>query len=120
MDHFKAINDNLGHLIGDEVIAAAATAIASCIRPCDKVARFGGDEFCVFLAAASLEDARRTAERIRDAIHHVRHPAVRQALTASLGVCAADERALSLDDLVSAADTRLYDAKLNGRDQVAA
>lgn len=65
IDHFKSINDSLGHVAGDAVIAWVAGEIAGAIRPSDKAGRFGGEEFIVLLHEVSVDGAQETAERIR-------------------------------------------------------
>ena len=120
IDHFKAVNDNFGHLAGDDVLTRTAAAIVQCVRQTDAVGRFGGDEFCALLTCDTVERAVAAAERICSQIACLdfAEPAVR--VTASVGVAVmgpTDVRA-GLSELVAAADRALYQAKTGGRDQV--
>jgi two-component system, sensor histidine kinase LadS len=121
VDHFKRINDQHGHEAGDRTLVEAATLLQSLCRKSDIVARWGGEEFVVMLPEMDSAEASRFAERIRQAVFGMR---VRTAtgpisLTASFGVA---ERAQQTDlqDLITAADTRLYEAKNQGRNRIAA
>ncbi len=117
IDHFKHVNDNWGHLAGDKVLQAVSKAIVKNVRKGDLVARFGGEEFVVFLRGMDIADARKIAERIREEIEQTTFNSISTRVTASFGL--ADIAAS--DDLVSAigrADARLYNAKQNGRNQV--
>lgn len=115
VDHFKRINDTLGHQTGDKVLAAVAAAILRAIRPDDIAVRFGGEEFVVILADIDVYSAQAIAERIRASI-----AATASGLpdvTASVGV-AQRIPAESCDTLVGRADQALYRAKEEGRDRV--
>jgi diguanylate cyclase (GGDEF)-like protein len=122
IDHFKRINDHLGHLAGDEVLKEFAANIRHCLRQDDILARFGGEEFCVLAPRAALNDAKALAERIRQCIgatgFATRSGALR--LTVSIGVATTEgSRQPSLDWLIERADCALYNAKDEGRDRVA-
>jgi diguanylate cyclase (GGDEF)-like protein/PAS domain S-box-containing protein len=110
LDGLKAINDTDGHQAGSNAIKSAAAAWSAMLRESDVLARFGGDEFAVIMPDCSLEDARRTAERLR--------AAVGPAPTASIGVAQWDG-AESGAELAERADEALYEAKRAGRDRVA-
>ena len=121
VDHFKRINDQHGHEVGDRTLVEAATLLSSLCRKSDIVARWGGEEFVVMLPGMDSAEASRFAERIRQAVLAMR---VRAAsgpigLTASFGEA---ERAQQTDiqDLITAADRRLYEAKNQGRNRIAA
>ncbi len=121
VDHFKRINDQHGHEVGDRTLVEAATLLSSLCRKTDIVARWGGEEFVVMLPEMDSAEASRFAERIRQAVLAMR---VRTAggpisLTASFGVA---ERVAQTDlqDLITAADRRLYEAKNQGRNRIAA
>jgi diguanylate cyclase (GGDEF)-like protein/PAS domain S-box-containing protein len=116
LDHFKLVNDSLGHQVGDELLAAAAPRIKQALRSSDTVARFGGDEFGILLEdIASEHDAIETAERIAAIFAR---PFVLSGsehfVTTSIGIALAHggERA---DDLIRDADAAMYRAKERGR-----
>lgn len=120
IDHFKKINDELGHQVGDEIIKQAAQCIVDAVRPTDIVARYGGDEFVVFAADdCSQAGACGLGERILRRVRHQSREAGQGAikLTASIGVVTAlASEHLQVDDMVHAADLALYRAKAAGRD----
>ena len=119
LDHFKAINDQHGHQVGDEVLAAFVAVIQQNLRPSDLVARTGGDEFKVLLPDTALPNALRVAERIRARVEALAVPSDRGSvnLIVSIG-CAAFEGDLEATERV--ADARLYRAKAGGRNRVVA
>lgn len=121
LDHFKSINDTLGHAAGDVVLAQFAARLRSAIRESDTAARIGGDEFMVLLRNVhDAADALRVAEKIRAA---AKQPVVaeRQAviLSVSIGVALYPEHGGGLDDLSRRADDAMYQMKAAGRDAVA-
>lgn len=116
-DHFKRINDNFGHLTGDQALLQIASAISRGVRRGDILGRIGGEEFGAFLVGATQEEAKLVAERIRSEVERLcfqpddeRHV----PLTVSIGgtTCAPDA---NVSDLMRAADKRLYEAKRRGR-----
>lgn len=120
IDHFKAINDNLGHVVGDEVIRAVGKGIeSSASLSSDVLARYGGEEFACLLPDTSLRKAHVIAERMRAmiealAIPHPTSPG--GVVTVSIGVASVVPRQqASIDQLVQAADRALYQAKSAGR-----
>lgn len=119
LDHFKAVNDSLGHLAGDAVLRGAAELISGSLRDSDFPGRYGGEEFCVVLPETGLEGGIRMGSRIREAVekHEFSTPDGKVVrITCSIGVAAgAPDRA---DDLISEADRRLYEAKRSGRNRV--
>ncbi|MGN6162508.1 MAG: diguanylate cyclase [Marmoricola sp.] len=119
LDHFKAFNDRWGHLGGDEALSAVAKAMTSQLRARDLAARFGGEEFCVFLPDLGPEEATAVAERIRTAVASAEIRG-RGPVRISIGLAVADS-AVETNDfgvVLSAADRALFCAKERGRDQV--
>ena len=122
LDHFKYVNDTLGHRAGDELIARAATQLSSRLRGTDVLARLGGDEFGVLLPKAGREVALTVADSLlqglREHVLGTAGPARR--VTASIGVASfEDAPGLTAEDLLMNADLAMYDAKEDGRDRVA-
>jgi two-component system cell cycle response regulator len=120
VDRFKAVNDTFGHASGDMVLKEVAARMRQHLRAVDVVARFGGEEFVVSMANASVDEAMQVAERLRLSL--LEQPVLLSAdrmlgITASIGV-ALSRPADTLDDLTSAADAALYRAKANGRNRV--
>lgn len=116
IDFFKRVNDTHGHAAGDAVIQSVARALSSTVRSSDLVCRYGGEEFCVLLPSASLDEARQVAERMRQLIDT---PGFAQfPVTASLGVSRLREPAQSLAELIDEADQALYASKRRGRNRV--
>lgn len=119
LDHFKDVNDTLGHSAGDELLTAAAARIVSVVRASDLVARFGGDEFVVVLRELNTpSDATKSAERLLRAFRgSFALGGAELFATASIGVAIAGA-ASEAGDLVREADTAMYAAKAGGRDRV--
>ena len=122
LDFFKVINDTHGHLVGDQVLQAAASSLQATARQTDVVARFGGEEFLLVLTETSYESALQAAERHRKKIEKIVVLADQQQvvrLTASFGVATVlAGHDVSVDFVLREADTALYEAKANGRNQV--
>ncbi|MBB4304873.1 diguanylate cyclase (GGDEF)-like protein [Rhodobium orientis] len=118
-DHFKRLNDSLGHLAGDEALVVLADVLRTQCRTSDLVARMGGEEFAVLLRDADEEVGRATAERIRKAVfaRTVTSRNLTVNLSVSIGV-AAQQPGDDLESLLSAADHALYEAKGAGRNCV--
>jgi len=114
IDRFKAINDTRGHLVGDRVLVAVARLIVATCRATDLVARWGGEEFVVWLDGA--EGAHTCAERIRRAVAEAFPEGT--AVTMSAGVATLTHPDDPLDAVLERADARLYQAKRLGRDRV--
>lgn len=117
IDHFKAINDDYGHDVGDLVLVAVGRALLGAARREDIVARLGGEEFVVILHASSLEDALLCAERMRRNIEILAFPGIDRPVTASFGATTF-RPAEAIEDLLKRADAALYDAKRSGRNRV--
>ncbi|USX12021.1 GGDEF domain-containing protein [Oxalobacteraceae bacterium OTU3CAMAD1] len=122
VDHFKAINDSHGHLVGDEVLRHLSALLRLELRPHDVLARFGGEEFVLVLDDLNLPDALRLAERLRAGIEQTVASMgdVTVRFTASLGVACSDQHGYDLIRLISAGDAALYAAKRAGRNCVTA
>jgi diguanylate cyclase (GGDEF)-like protein len=126
IDHFKLVNDNHGHLVGDRVLRAIAEALTGQSRDYDRAGRFGGEEFVLLLAQTGEHDACKIAERLRDYIASLEIPADDRPdaptlkVTISIGVTAMTRgETYELTDLLAAADSAMYAAKQAGRNQVA-
>jgi diguanylate cyclase (GGDEF)-like protein len=117
LDHFKPVNDRLGHDAGDEVLKEVAQVLMKNSRSFSIVTRYGGDEFAVLLVNTSKSGATRYAERIKMLVedHTFKHGA---ALTASMGIATLPDDVTSGDKLIAAADRALYVAKRLGRNAV--
>lgn len=116
IDHFKRINDQFGHLYGDEVLILVANRMRGCFRQNDKLFRFGGEEFVVLLRHVNGKGALATLERFRASIAGEPFPQVGQ-VTVSIGFARADASATP-SAVLGNADEALYFAKGNGRNQV--
>ncbi len=117
VDHFKKVNDQLSHAVGDEVLKAVAQSIQSCLRTSDSVARYGGEEFLAFVVQAEAEVAQFIANRIREAVASRVFEGVSWRITISIGVASiqADD---DLETLIDRADKYLYSSKRGGRNRV--
>ena len=114
MDHFKAYNDQFGHLEGDRALRCVAKLLRETARGEDYVTRYGGEEFAIVLPKASKINALKLAERIRLAMSETTLP-----LTLSAGVATFPQDAQEADSLLKSADQALYEAKRLGRNRVA-
>ena len=119
LDHFKSINDEFGHDVGDQVLMATGATIQHNLRPYDIAARIGGEEFCLVLPKTGTAAAIAIAERLRKELAS-RAIGVLPAgrVTASFGVYRGDPANESLKVLLTAADRKLYSAKNSGRNTV--
>ncbi|MEO1057537.1 MAG: GGDEF domain-containing protein [Actinomycetota bacterium] len=115
VDHFKRFNDRYGHAVGDAVLRNVATLIAAQIREGDVVYRYGGEEFCVLLPGASIDDAHAIAERIRAEVATATATGKTDPVTVSIGL-AEDQAAMTRTTIVDA-DHALFRAKLDGRNR---
>ena len=119
IDHFKQVNDSYGHVYGDAVLRQIAKSVILQLREHDRVARWGGDEFVIFLRTVRSDQVLGIAERIRDSAAKVMHQAGapnKISVTVSIGVVSTEKG--SLIDAVGAADKALYQAKKEGRNEV--
>lgn len=123
LDHFKQVNDSLGHLEGDRCLQEMGTLLAAMVkRSGEVVARYGGEEFAILLPNTTVEEAAAFAEKLRKGVEELginAGTAPGRVVTASLGVSGASSGAFSdPDKLLSQADQALYQAKREGRNQV--
>jgi diguanylate cyclase (GGDEF)-like protein len=122
IDDFKQVNDEHGHLQGDEVLRMIGRVLDEESRGIDEPARYGGEEFAVALPETDLAGAVELAERIRSRIESERVPGVDGGVplrvTASLGAASMPASAASVQDLVASADAALYEAKRAGKNRV--
>ena len=116
LDRFKAVNDPLGHHVGDDLLVEFATLLQECVRATDRVARLGGDEFVVVLPDADRAETAVIGERILAAANRRfrGRTGVLGEVTASIGAAMFSEAKGSPTDLLVLADQRLYDAKKSG------
>jgi diguanylate cyclase (GGDEF)-like protein/PAS domain S-box-containing protein len=128
LDRFKPLNDQFGHLLGDECLAAVASAICDTVRATDTVCRWGGDEVAIILPATDSIGAVRAAEKVRSAVEALRFHSNKDSgesvsVTASIGVATAmphsDGTITTPQNLLQAADKALYRAKRAGHNRVA-
>jgi diguanylate cyclase (GGDEF)-like protein len=125
LDFFKRVNDTYGHLAGDEVLKAIARLLKDEIRDYDSAGRFGGEEFAVLIPNSTAEQVVRTAERLRHRVTELEILAptdsgetVISGLSASIGVAIYPNSGITLEQLMLTADSAVYTAKSNGRNQV--
>jgi diguanylate cyclase (GGDEF)-like protein len=116
LDHFKRVNDQLGHAAGDAVLQDVAYTMRGALRAGDSIYRVGGEEILVILPGTGRKEAEAVAERLRLAVHDRRPVGV--AVTISIGAAVAPAGTLETGDLVARADAALYAAKSGGRDRV--
>jgi diguanylate cyclase len=116
LDHFKAVNDGLGHATGDQALVEAAQRVKGCVRRTDTAARLGGDEFAIVLEDfGEQDDVVQVAERLVDVLKEPFHLHGREVtMGASVGVCVADGLTTG-DELMRAADAAMYQAKQAGK-----
>lgn len=121
LDHFKVINDNHGHDGGDTVLREFAKLLKASLRSGDIACRYGGEEFVVILDGASLTVTQQRAEQFRKAVAQmeVTHHGNPIQVTISIGIAALPEHGRDLAAALQAADTAVYQAKHNGRNQIA-
>ena len=119
LDHFKAVNDTLGHAAGDEVLKAFAHCVDGALRGTDLLARIGGEEFLVIFSATAAPSARAVAERLRERVAALRIPALPEGRGITVSVGIAEHRAgASIEQTLARTDRALYRAKEEGRDRV--
>ena len=116
VDHFKKINDEHGHLIGDEVLKGISSLMDTCSRQEDVVARFGGEEFVILLGHCEITSALEKAQYLLGSIERLKPGGI--DVTVSIGVAELSSNGGTFGDLLGQADLALYKAKENGRNRV--
>ena len=118
IDHFKRLNDEFGHLLGDEVLRQVSSIFHQQVRKIDVVCRYGGEEFAILLTQTNEQQALTIAEKLRRQVQQWQFPGVPRMITVSAGVAAFPTHGRNRDDIVRAADKGLYAAKQDGRNRV--
>ena len=118
LDHFKQVNDQRGHAVGDQVLANVGAVMRGSMRSRDFAGRNGGEEFAILLPDTEIGSALSIAERVRAAIAEMSVPGTDAAVTVSIGVAGYPEHASTPDRLARLADAALYLAKRQGRNRV--
>jgi diguanylate cyclase (GGDEF)-like protein len=126
IDHFKAVNDQFGHVFGDQVLIGVAEALKQQVRNTDILVRFGGEEFVVIFTNTSCDNGQTFAERIRNEIKALQWQSADHVIqiTLSIGLhctsleCCEPDLQLDIDQIIHCADLALYTAKETGRDKV--
>jgi diguanylate cyclase (GGDEF)-like protein len=116
LDHFKRVNDQLGHAAGDAVLQDIAYTMRATLQAGDSIYRVGGEEILVILPGAGREDALEISERLRRAVRERRPVGIQ--VTVSIGVAVSEPGVVDTEDLIARADATLYAAKAGGRDTV--
>jgi diguanylate cyclase (GGDEF)-like protein len=120
IDHFKQINDQYGHHIGDLVLGKIAKLVSETMRARDVFARLGGEEFVAILPSTDIDKAKAIAVRVMEKIaqHHFHEFGLNQDITLSIGVANLKNTKAVFDDILHAADLAMYQAKARGRNQM--
>jgi diguanylate cyclase (GGDEF)-like protein len=118
IDQFKRLNDEFGHVLGDEVLRQVSSMFHQQLRKIDVVCRYGGEEFGILLTQVNWEQALAVAEKLRKMVEGWQFPGVPRTVTISAGAAAFPEHGKTRDELVKAADSALYAAKQAGRNRV--
>ena len=118
IDQFKRLNDEFGHLLGDEVLRQVSSIFHQQLRKIDVVCRYGGEEFAILLSQTNPQHALAVAEKLRRLVESWQFPGVPRPVTSSAGVATFPDHGTSRDELVKSADAGLYAAKQGGRNRV--
>jgi diguanylate cyclase (GGDEF)-like protein len=118
IDQFKKLNDEFGHVLGDEVLRQTSSLFNQQLRKGDVVCRYGGEEFSILLTQVNGQQALGVAEKLRKLVEGWQFPGVPRTVTISAGAAALPEHGTTRDELVKAADSALYAAKQMGRNAV--
>jgi diguanylate cyclase (GGDEF)-like protein/PAS domain S-box-containing protein len=116
IDHFKAVNDDFGHAVGDAALAGVASVLKNCLRSCDLVGRFGGEEFVVLMPETDAAIGIQVADRLRQEIETTTFAEVPRSITVSAGL-AELVRKESAESIIERSDRALYQAKRTGRNR---
>jgi len=119
IDRFKSINDEFGHLLGDEILKQVSNLLGHHLRRVDLLCRYGGEEFAIIAPATTESNAAIVGGKLRALIEHHEFPGIPRAVTVSFGVSEFPTHGNTRDSLVRAADSALYLAKQSGRNRVA-
>jgi diguanylate cyclase (GGDEF)-like protein len=118
VDNFKKLNDEFGHLLGDETLRQVSTIFSQNLRKVDIACRYGGEEFVILAPQTSGEHAHGVAEKLRKVVEGWSFPGVPRPVTVTAGVASYPANGSTRDELVKAADDALYRAKQAGRNRV--
>jgi diguanylate cyclase (GGDEF)-like protein len=118
IDQFKQLNDEFGHLLGDEVLRQVSSLFHQQLRKIDVVCRYGGEEFAILLTQITTHQAVAIAEKLRRLVASFQFPGVPRTITISAGVAAFPAHGKTRDEIVRAADSGLYAAKQAGRNRI--
>jgi len=118
IDQFKRLNDEFGHVLGDEVLRQVSSLFHQQLRKIDVVCRYGGEEFGILLTQTDSHHAMNVAEKLRKLVAGWQFPGVPRTVTISAGTAAFPDHGTARDELVKAADSALYAAKQAGRNKV--
>jgi diguanylate cyclase (GGDEF)-like protein len=118
IDQFKRLNDEFGHLLGDEVLRQVSSIFSQQLRKIDVVCRYGGEEFAILLSQTSLQHAMGVSEKLRRLVENWQFPGVPRPVTISAGTATYPDHGATRDEVVKAADAGLYAAKQAGRNCV--
>lgn len=122
LDHFKSVNDRYGHLVGDKVLIGSSRYVVANLRPYDKVFRYGGEEFLIYLPDVDLHAGHEAVDRLREGLGSLQHEAAGEPafqVTASFGVALLDPD-IPVEQSIDRADKALYAAKAEGRNRTIA
>jgi diguanylate cyclase (GGDEF)-like protein len=120
VDYFKVVNDTLGHPAGDEALKSISDALRRAVRGSDLVGRYGGDEFAILAPETTGEELAELAERVLEMVRSTRFQASGETMELSVSIGAASAsgaESVTAEELLSAADKSLYEAKNAGRDR---
>ena len=123
IDHFKLVNDNYGHQIGDIVLRKISSVIINLLRDSDLAFRYGGEEFMIILPETKSEDAINVAERMKQEIMNTQHNygSINFTVTTSIGIVSIKDmmdKFETIDDIIKKVDDNLYKAKNSGRNTI--